>query len=439
MERRPVKYVPMTHCRACLGKGRRMTHAQHSGNATLVDRIQGKNSQSLRALVPHAGRGLADFLKLEDHARRSAPRTRAQYVSKSVDTAARELHDLQKQQSSKEEIDRQLAEQLVMLAELKPRKFRTRMQRLAYEGPEADLRSKYLRILADILKNTETPMGQLLREDPKNIHLLGAGRRASTLWSRVRGVQKFLGWLAAAHNLAFPDCWRHYSEFLQVRLAEPCVRGALKHTHSCYVFLQEVAGVSVRHTDNAFYTVNRKEILTSALPGRPPRQAPRYPSGLLAAFEELVMDPEAKQYLRIMGWWLLLQAWGTLRFDDHRGLLPADVGGGPKRDDGKVVSHESNRSGQKCGLQNGGGGRRSISAAQGVDADRLERSFPGSAVRERLHASHADEQSQRMQMRRASVPHRLCNPIASHCALNVRWAENLHVGDAALFHSPQRS
>ena len=54
-----------------------------------------------------------------------------------------------------------------MLAELKPRKFRTRMQRLAYEGPtarrdaEADVRSKYLRILANILKNTETPMGQL--------------------------------------------------------------------------------------------------------------------------------------------------------------------------------------------------------------------------------------------------------------------------------------
>ena len=225
------------------------------------------------------------------------------------------------------------------------------MQRLAYEGPtarrdaEADLRSKYLPILADILKNTETPMEQLLREDPRNLELLGAGRRASTLRSRVRGVQKFLGWPAAAHNLAFPDCWRHYSEFLQVRLAEPCVRGAFKHTHSCYVFLQEVAGVSVKHTDNTLYTVTRKEILTSALPGRPPRQAPRYPSVLLAAFEELVMDPDAKQYWRIMGWWLLLQAWGTLRFDDHRGLLPADVVVDQYLDGRKTVPHESYRSG----------------------------------------------------------------------------------------------
>ena len=46
---------------------------------------------------------LADFLKLEVHARRSAQRTRAQYVSKSTDSAARELRDLQRQQSSKEE------------------------------------------------------------------------------------------------------------------------------------------------------------------------------------------------------------------------------------------------------------------------------------------------------------------------------------------------
>ena len=105
---------------------------------------------------------LAVFVKLEDHARFSAQRTCAQYVTKSVDTAERELQDLPKQ----------LADQLVMLAELKPRKFRTRMQRLAYEGPtarrdaEADLRSKCLQILADILKNTEAPMGQLLREDP---------------------------------------------------------------------------------------------------------------------------------------------------------------------------------------------------------------------------------------------------------------------------------
>ena len=26
-----------------------------------------------------------------------------------------------------------------------------------------------------------------------------------------------------------------------------------------------------------------------------------------------------------MSWWLLLQCWATLRFDDHRGIVPAKV------------------------------------------------------------------------------------------------------------------
>ena len=151
------------------------------------------------------------------------------------------------------------------------------------------------------------------------------------------------------------------------------------------------------------------------------------------------MDTEARQYWRILGWRLLLQAWGTLRFDDHRGLLPADVVVGHKRDDGKIVSHESDRSGQNCGLQNGGGGRGSLSAAQRVDADRLERSLPGGSIREGLHASHAYEQSQRLQMRGTSVPHRVCDPIASHRALTILWTEAFHNGNAALLHSTQRA
>ena len=90
----------------------------------------------------------------------------------------------------------------------------------------------------------------------------------------------------------------------------------------------------------------------------------------------------------------------------------------------------------KTGLQNGGGGRGSLSAAQRVDADRLERSLPGGSIREGLHASHAYEQSQRLQMRGTSVPHRVCDPIASHRALTILWTEAFHHGDAALFSLP---
>ena len=41
-----------------------------------------------------------------------------------------------------------------------------------------------------------------------------------------------------------------------------------------------------RQTNNAVYVLTKKEVLASALPGALPRQAPRFPTILLAALEE---------------------------------------------------------------------------------------------------------------------------------------------------------
>ena len=37
------------------------------------------------------------------------------------------------------------------------------------------------------------------------------------------------------------------------------------------------------------------------------------------------MSPDAPTYWRVMSWWLLLQCRATLRFDDHRGIVPAEL------------------------------------------------------------------------------------------------------------------
>ena len=68
-----------------------------------------------------------------------------------------------------------------------------------------------------------------------------------------------------------------------------------------------------------------KEVLSQATPGRPVRQSPRMFVRLLAEIETLVVDPSKQTNLRIIGWWVLLQSWGTLRFSDHRGLLPKQI------------------------------------------------------------------------------------------------------------------
>ena len=99
----------------------------------------------------------------------------------------------------------------------------------------------------------------------------------------------------------------------------------MKLVHSSYIFLQEVAGIEDKLTDSAMYAVSLKELMSQAAPGRSPRQAPRFPTILLAAFEEMVLAGDKPVFLRVLSWWLLVQSWGTMRFDDHRGLLPCDV------------------------------------------------------------------------------------------------------------------
>ena len=167
-------------------------------------------------------------------------------------------------------------------------------------------------------------MRRLIRENPSNVQLLGGGRRAGTLRSRVQTIQKFIGWLIAAHEVSFSNHWRQLTEYLQVRYSDPCVRGAIKLVHSSYIFLQEVAGIEDKLTDTAMYSVSLKELMGQSSPGQAPRQAPRFPTILLASMEDTVLSFDTPLFMRVLSWWLLVQSWGTLRFDDHRGLLPRD-------------------------------------------------------------------------------------------------------------------
>ena len=79
------------------------------------------------------------------------------------------------------------------------------------------------------------------------------------------------------------------------------------------------------HKQSPLYTVIYKEILSSALPGRAKKQAPRMLISMIAALEKVVVGSGAPPYFRIFAWWLLLQNWGTLRFSDHRGIIPSEA------------------------------------------------------------------------------------------------------------------
>ena len=186
---------------------------------------------------------------MEIPARRAAKRLQVSATSISDSMASTALSELSKKDVQRAADIVSISDQLVMAADLKPRKFRTKWQRAVYDGPtarkDAELaeRDRWVQLLANSLRSTDTPMGRLIRENPSNVQFLGGGRRAGTLRSRVGTIQKFIGWLIAAHQISFPNHWRKLTEYLQVRYSEPCVRAALKLVHSFYIFLQEVAGV----------------------------------------------------------------------------------------------------------------------------------------------------------------------------------------------------
>ena len=272
-------------------------------------------------------RYLREFMSLETPARRAAKRALISAVSITDSMASTALSAFRREAGRRANEFGTIGDQLAIAADIRPKRFRTKWQRAVYDGPtarkdaEAAERDRWIQLLANLLRS-RTPMVKLIRESPSNIQLLGCGRRAGTLRSRVRSVQKFLGWLIASHGFTFPAHWLQLTEYLQVRYSEPCVRGSLKLVHSSYIFLQEVAGVEDKLTDSAMYAVSLKELMSQASPGRPPRQAPRFPTILLAAFEDTVLSADKPVFVRVLSWWLLVQS--TLRFDDHRGLLPRD-------------------------------------------------------------------------------------------------------------------
>ena len=186
-----------------------------------------------------------------------------------------------------------------MLAALEePSRFRTRLQRVRYEGATAwkdaedEVRAQWLHILCGIVANTNAPMEQLVRDKPGSSQLLAAGRRATTL--RARTPRKYVTWHASGFSVSFPSEVSHVVEYHQLKLSEP---------HQAMCFFEEVCGVKEmdRFTNNAIYLLAKREVLAAALPGALPRQSPRIPRALLAAIEDLVLNESALCYLRIGG------------------------------------------------------------------------------------------------------------------------------------------
>ena len=229
-----------------------------------------------------------------------------------------------------DKVVQQTAAQFEWAAGERPRRYRTRLERSLSDGPtarhdaEEAERQRWLQVLADLVRHSATPMGQLLAAQPGNVEVLGTSKQASTLRSQSSSQQE-VPEVAPRDPIPgdYPQSVEHNTEYLRVRLSEPCNRGA----HHALVFLNELTGTQTqdRPTSTKLYSVTNRELLATALPGRPSKQAPRMFVSMLRALEKGRDGLGHVPFVRVHAWWMPVQYLATLRFSDHRGVDPGTV------------------------------------------------------------------------------------------------------------------
>ena len=137
----------------------------------------------------------------------------------------------EKERTQMEQVEKKATEQFLAAALNKPKVYKTRLQRSFYEtstarrDTEEAEKVRWVSELWTLLRGTPTPMGKLLVDTPSSESLVGAGKRAATLRSRVRMARRCLAWLSVKYKVTFPNRVEHLTEFLKVRVSEPCNRG----------------------------------------------------------------------------------------------------------------------------------------------------------------------------------------------------------------------
>ncbi len=220
------------------------------------------------------------------------------------------------------------------------RTHRTSCARLVASGTEQSrsereelLRQRYVKEMVDELINIGAPSALEAGRsaDPRStLALLAAGRRASTIRSRLRAWRAFRQWLAIAHGELWPSTWLHILEYCRCRAAEPCGRATLLGVIGGIAFVERAGGYAgtQAHTSNVLFRESCRELcmaLSARAGGRHAHQALTILTGCLIRLEAMVVDDAQYAWHRAYAWWKLVQTWAALRFDDHRGLAPSSI------------------------------------------------------------------------------------------------------------------
>ncbi len=197
------------------------------------------------------------------------------------------------------------------------------------ENAERDERSRWMKVLAGLIQESGVSVLNQAWDGLSLdglVELLVGGRRASTLRSRARAWRRFQSYLLLSIGAKHPRHAFDEVAYLRVRAAEPCSQSVLRNLKALFVFIDHMTGLKPPLSSDPLLQSAFKEYLSQAPARRAgdAKPAPRIPASILAAMEDLVVNEEANAFDRMVCWWMALSCWCTLRFDDHRGVIPGE-------------------------------------------------------------------------------------------------------------------
>ena len=155
------------------------------------------------------------------------------------------------------------------------------------------------------------------------------GRRFRTIQKRVSTWRKVRAWLLAAHGIVWPTEAGQVIEYLEERAKEPCPRSVLWSVLVALTFFERGGGVPEADQISKDPLVKAAIMELAVQIGVDQdvrrRKAPQLPFAVLLSWEDAVVDTARPTYDRMFAWWQAVRTWASLRFDDHRGLVPSEM------------------------------------------------------------------------------------------------------------------
>ncbi len=194
-------------------------------------------------------------------------------------------------------------------------------------------RERWVEELVEILRSMAAPciVAAEASADPQRvIRLLVGGRRVSTLRARIREWRQAARWLQGTSGQAFFPSATSLVDFLCARFDQGGTKSTIKGAFASVRFIEDLLDLpaDTRPSQQAVVTNAVKELEAQAAArrdGRSRQQAHPPPTEAIRKIELLITDPTSPSYDRLLGWWVCTSVWASLRFDDHRGLVPGAI------------------------------------------------------------------------------------------------------------------